>query len=432
MSSYFEHIARIALDSRVIYFRCDPPIQDFTKKYEGSYIISNEKETVEYPADSSSFQQLFASLRRTIFDKDHIVFTWDIKRFMSYAQKFKRRPLRPLEGHVIDLKYGSEYLGLLRKSPPESFLEALTASNEIVSNEKWKKISQVVHMPLALEVLPVMETRGVFGSDPSKVLYSSYEIEGSVNGRMTTPKPGKDFLTVHAMKLSDKVCLRPRRADERETHIFIEIDFTNMEVAMLQWLSEDEDLKAALEGPTDFYESLLEVDCTPDQKRKLGKSFFLPVVYGLKAAGLAKRLKVEESVADTLISGLNERFPASFQWLDDKEAELAEDSIATDYLGRKRDFSNEPPYLRRNFEVQSVAATVCLEKLCQLYKALPDHVLFHIHDGYFLTCRLGDAPRVMRIACQVLESESGICPGLRLRTKCQAGPTLLEMITLRG
>ena len=152
---------------------------------------------------------------------------------------------------------------------------------------------------------------------------------------------------------------------------------------------------------------------------------FLPTAYGLQSKNLAERLKLEQGVVDTTISKMEGDYQKSFQWLKNKETE-----DAIDRFGRKRDFSSEPPYKRRNFQVQSPASLVCLERLCALQEALPNNVQFSIHDGYVLTARKKDCLEVMKTAKKVLESES-IAQGLKLKVSCQIGKKLNKLIKVK-
>jgi len=425
--SDFNVLPKIARDTDIGYFCPEPLIGDFTKPFEGKFIISTGVGRIRCDISQVSLKRLVYNLGESFFRKSRTILTWDIKRFISYLRMVQKGSYKPLEGRMIDLKYGLAYLAQSHRKPPESLIEALALSPDIHTDPLWRKVNALVHTPLATEVLPAMETRGVFDMSVPEVKYSNYEIEGQVNGRLSTPKLSNRFLTVHSLTPQQKVHLSPRRRNDRETYIFIEVDFVHMEVSMLQWLTGDAVLGSDLAKSTDFYETLFNFKGNAEKKRKAGKAVFLPVAYGLQSANLAKRLKMSELAADTIIRELKDRFSKCFSWLDEREELLADKPIATDYLGRRRDFSGEPSHKRRNFEVQSPAATVCLEKLVHLYRALPDNVLFHIHDGYILTCKMEDFMEVAKIAKDVLESESELCPGLRFKTKCRVGRNLFQL-----
>jgi hypothetical protein len=416
------------------YFRCDPPITDFTQKYEGKFILLTPTRSVTFLASEVGLDinplSFYHILQHTIFAKDHIVLTWDIKKLNSFFKYRLKGPSEVPEARVIDLKYGMAYQGHRTEKPPETVREAFRIAKTFTTNGQWKIVQSHVFDPLAWRALPDLETRGFIDINRKDVLFSSYEVEGTTNGRLSAKKPSDKFLTVHSLSPTQKAALRPRHYDEEGQWRFIVMDFTNMEVSVLAWLAEDKDLQAAIDGDDDFYTSLIPVDVPGWSRRKLGKRIFLPVVYGLRSRNLAESLKIPRSAADIVIDSLKDRFPRSFEWIESKEEALLVSQLASDHFGRKRDFSNVPPHKRRNFEVQSPASLVCLERLCALHKAMSENILIHIHDGYFLVAPLRNCVDVIHTARDILESESPLSPGLSLKTTCQVGQRLDALQTI--
>jgi hypothetical protein len=85
----------------------------------------------------------------------------------------------------------------------------------------------------------------------------------------------------------------------------------------------------------------------------------------------------------------------------------------------------------RHFVIAAPAAAVCLDKLIQLDKALDPQkakLVFSIHDGYLLSTTKPQIQEVATIAKKVLESESSLCPGLKIGTKCEAGKNLTKLV----
>jgi len=426
----FQTIAGLATE-QVCYFRCDPPITDFTQKYDGKFIILTPTRSATFLASEVGLDihplDFYHILQHTIFAKDHIVLTWDIKKLNSFLKYRLEGPSEPPGARVIDLKYGLAYQGDRKERPPETIREALSTAKGFTTKNHWKLAQSCVFDPLAWRVLPDLETQGVIDASRKEVLYTSYEIEGQKNGRLKVKQPSSKFLTVHSMSPTQKAALQPRCYLEGGQWRFVVLDFENMEVSTLAWLAKDKNLQAALSSEGDFYTSLIPVDVPGWPPRKLGKLIFLPVLYGLQSRNLAEKLKIPSSAADTIITSLKGRFPQSFQWIEAKEAELKETPLASDYFGRQRDFSNEPPYKRRNFEVQSPASLICLERLCALHEALSENLLIHIHDGYVLVAPLRTCVDVIHIARDILESESSLSPGLSLKTACQVGQRLDQL-----
>jgi hypothetical protein len=411
----------------VVYFRCDPPISDFTKKYDGSYIISSTTQAVTIKASEvGRFGSFYHALRRSIFAEGHTVLTWDIKKFNSYLRHNLKTTIEPPGAKVIDLKYGLAYLGQRTDEAPKTTVQSLEVAKLLISDDGWQKAHRHLHRPLAWSVLPELENRTVVDEQKLGWLYSCYEIEGQTNGRLLCHKASNRYLTVHSLAPAQKAVLLPKDYLSDDWY-FLLLDYQHMEVSVLAWLAQDEALTAALADPAEFYASLVTFECDPAERRNIGKLIFLPTIYGQQSKNLAERLKLEQTVADGLLDGLKSRFSKSFQWVESKQAALATNPIASDYFGRKRNFADEPAYKRRNFEVQSPASFICLERLCALHQALPSHVQFSVHDGYILVARKKECAEIIRTAKKILESESPIFPALKLKVSCQYGKRLDQM-----
>lgn len=424
-----------AIDDDIVYFRCEPPITDFTKPFTGMFIFLSEKRSISYTADEIKLNSrgltFYNFLSYGLFNKSRVTFTWDIKQLVSYFKFHFKIDLVIPDSRTYDLKYCSSYIGKKIVSAPKSYMEALKTAKAFIFNDKCNKINRQIYVPLSFGVLPTVENKYVIIKNKS--LYSNYEIEGTVNGRLSTTKPSNDFIVVHSLKPEEKMQLRSHHTykDKDTDDMFILFDFKNMEAAFLQWLTKDKALSYALAGNL-FYESLVDKKYNNLDRRKVGKGIFLPVIFGATSKTISEKLKLEIEVVDDVISYLKYQFSDTFKWLEEKQNDLAANSIAIDVLGRERDFTNEPSYKRRNFEVQAPSAMFCLEKLIQLYKLLPENILFHIHDGYVLISPLAKCKDIIHIASEILKSESELFEGLTMDVTCHIGKSLdnLSVINL--
>lgn len=425
----FKTIAELSSE-RMIYFRFDPNISDFTKKYEGKFIIQTPTRSVSFTAEELSLNTTPASfyhlLNYTVFSENHITLTWDIKKFCSWIVYHTKMNPRLPKSQVIDLKYSLSYQGCRVNKAPNSFDEALKLAKLIATEKSYKQINEKIFAPLAFEALPTIENIGFVDTLRKEVLYPYYEIEGQLNGRLSAKKPSDKFLSAHTLDPKQKARLKPRKYLSNDNWRFALLDFQHMEVSILAWLSGDEELQKSLNSDDEFYSSIITEDIEGWDRRKLGKSLFLPIVFGLQAKNLADRLKISFDQADLFVSSIRDRFKQSFDWIEN-EVDLNSGAFSSDYFGRKRDFTDVPKYKIRNFKVQSPASLICLERLCCLCKELYEYVSLHIHDGYVLTCPLKDCPDIIKKAQQILTSESKIAPGLKLSVSCQIGETLNKL-----
>jgi len=447
LHSSFEDFVSVAVKHDVVYLYCDPPITDFLKEYTGKMVIQAQNAQAEIAFGTGGFDTFVGVLHNSVFDESRSILTWDIKALMSYIKHRKGVYYCIPSGNIIDLKYGVMFSGNRIDSPPKTFEDALLLSKSFITNKGWAVLNEYVFQPLSLEVLPKIETAGVVDIKSGEVVYSWYEIEGQVNGRLSAQKPSERYFPVHSMSSPIKANLRPRKLQEADRHVFLLFDYKNMEVNMLHWLTNDLAIESLLSSGRDFYEAVA-IECWPKgsegpsilpaENRRIGKLIFLPTMYGAAAAAIAPRIEgASIEFVSKVMQNVKEMFSKSYLWLSSKVDELDKNPIGCDFFGRYRDFSKESHYKRRNFEIQAPAAMVCLEKLCELARS---PLLMHIHDGYVLTCPVTSSDKygphkyglskLVQHVRAILEGPSKLCPGLELKTSLKVGGNLNDLETI--
>lgn len=413
-------------DEKFWYVRFEPLIVDFTKPFKGRMVCCTPSKELKVEFSDLYEKNGIKSILSLIFAKGNTVLSWDIKYFASYLKKRFPTCNIPFNCRLIDIKYGLSFYGIRNQSEPKSFCEAIKFAKVFVNDVNWQKISKQIFNPLATDVLPAIETKGVVNTTTSQAMYSSYEIDAQVNGRLSTHKVSDHYITPHSLTPELRNIIAPR-CEDYESDLFAYFDYNNMEVAVLQWLTKDPELGKLLSCGRDFYtvlyEFMFKTECD-SAKRELAKGFFLPIMYGLQANNLSKKLKVSLSDAEDIISKQNQTFKIATGWLLEKQLETLENSIGIDRFGRKRDFKNMPAYLRRNFEVQSPGSLVCLDKLCCLGKKFKSNLALCIHDGYILTIPSKSVSEYIVEIKEVLQSPSALAEGLKLNVSCKLGSRL--------
>lgn len=408
--------------------RCEPEVLDFTRnESKATLILTSRQEELRIPLKNEGLTNLIGLLSAAIFhDPELSVIVWDLKNFVSYV-KFRVKALLTFECNIIDLKVSESLLGR-RGAFPGTFLEAEGRTKEVLTSSGWKNAKNIyhkIHKPLMFKVLPQLETEGLFDRTTRVKLFSHYDIEGEYGGRLACSKPLERCYNPHSIGPDERDRLRPCGLDE----VFLLLDFKYMEVSMLHWLSQDDHLGQILDLDEDLYKVVFKLvtgmNCDSEGKRKMCKKFLLPVVFGQSAISLAEELNLPVITAEKIIDKIYNLFPKSLKWIQDQQ-DVAGD-FCTDALGRRREFQNKR-YRIRNFLVQSPAATVCLEKLIDLVEAIGTNakLLCHIHDGYLMGVRRSFVKMVLGMAKDVLLKDSVLCPNLKLRLACKAGPTLKE------
>jgi len=411
------------IKGRDLYFYMDGPSSDIRFRCEGvdSRVSGGDSASLSYLASSAHH----------FLDSDRIVLSWSAKDVFSHIKRVTEIPME-FGGRLYDLSLISSYLSLGAEKP-ERFSDAVELLKKIVAHPGWRSFRTFyseVYTPLAVSVLPDIETCCLVDNRKRLCVYPSYVMEGQANGRLKAVAPTEGNYNPHSMGREQKRSLRPSGYEE----VFVSFDYRNMEVNVLQWLSGDRELGAVLEGDDDPYKTIwsrITRQEATEAHRKMCKDIFLPVAFGLGARSLASRFGKEEKFAARIIDRLVSTFPVAFDWVSSQSPDG--DNMATDRFGRRRRFEERNLYKIRNFSVQSPASMICLRKLVRLHDSISGlaRICFHVHDGYCVVCDKNQAREVFEIGTRVLEEEDEMFPGLRLRTSCVFGSELEELKPIR-
>lgn len=414
-----------------VYLRTNLPLVDFTKPFQGALEIYGEiygeKKVLSIDLSTENELTTIAYLLTTILDDKVLVIGWNIKELITYLNFHLSHNARiQFAAKVVDLRLIEAFSGQ-NLPPPESLNQAVKRISVVFKNNpKTKTIYNKIHRPLSLEVIPSMELEGVLNTEMKKRVYPYYEIEGQVNGRLKASKAFPCAINPHGLTDAEKDKLKLRSDEE----VFVYFDFNSMEVAMLQHLSGDTALATAL-ATGDCYKHMWKLlfnsECEKPEQRKLIKTCFLPVVFGMGPNLLMEKTGCSENAAVALSNGLKSRFKQSFDYVESYQG----NSVAEDFFGRRRAFEDAKPHVVRNFVIQAPASIVCMEKLIDLYQIAGEKLLFSIHDGYVIRCNPKfDKPLIIKCK-KALEAPSQLAPGLHLSVNCEIGVRLHKMKPLK-
>lgn len=402
----------------------DEPNLGLTIHFEG------KKATVPFNQEKNRLY-FASSLHHFISDKS-IVISWSAKDIFSYL-KGKTGINLDLKNTIYDLQIISSYFDF-DEEKPNSFNKAIDIFKKALKEPDWNRFLNFynkIHMPLITRVLPEIETNCLVDNDKKTCVYPTYVLEGQANGRLKAVKINEYSYNPHSIGNNEKINLRPRDYDE----VFVYFDYKNMEVNVLQWLSNDEELEDILNSNKDLYKQIwgkITKQEPTENHRAICKSVFLPVVFGQGRKSLSKKIGVSEEIASKIIDSLVRSFPVAFDWVNSQS--LDGNNKATDVFGRKRAFKDHEQYKVKNFCIQSPASMICLRKLVKLHDALADKasICFHVHDGYCVLCKKNNASMVSEIGIKVLEEEDDLFPGLKLKTTCNFGNNLNNLKQLKN
>lgn len=409
-----------------IFIKLEPEIVDFTRNSSFDLICWSKSQEFKIEINADNVLEIFSIIKTALFeDKKLSIIGWNLKNLFTFILANTGGSL-DFESKLLDLKLGECFIGV-RERAPASFSEMVKRLKRLVEDSSWAKFKSVHHkiyLPLYSRVIPQIETEGVFHTEKRQILFPYYEIEGQTGGRLSTQLAYENCFNPHSLSDEERSKLQPKGNGLS----FLCFDYHFHEVCILAWLSQDTMLLELVSGEGDFYNKLytqlFDEECDMYSKRAFCKNcLFLPVVYGQGIETLSERASITIEEAGRLIASLKAKFKILFAWIENHKAD---NSVYVDYIGRKRSFAEGESYKYRNFIIQSPGAIFCLEKLVQLHDELGDYgkIVAHIHDGYVVRSDDKQLETVKSICLKVLEGESIIFPGLKLKTNCKISKTL--------
>jgi hypothetical protein len=420
---------------RTAYLWCEPEVIDFTIHATGKVCIQTAKGRVDLELQRETAWKVLGLLSATVFSKDYTdtLLTWNLKSLLSYFRFYGSKWIVPTSG-IVDLHIIENFHNL-NKRRPENLSEAINRLKVVSVDKGWVPLYKAIHKPLMLKVLPALETTAILNQQTKTPQFPYYEIEGQSHGRMNCLKKYKyGYLPINMGKDLKQVLI-----PKGYGITFLAADYRSCEVGVLQWLSKDEKLKQIIESGADLHSSIFQIvtegSCDTEEKREKSKRMFLPVMYGCGPEELARNLSISAGLGKELCRRIHYHFKTASEWMASIQKQAEKLGSIRDHFGRLRHFAPEKVYLARNFVVQAAAATFCQEKLIDLFNALENtstRLCFVVHDGYGMTCPIKEAPVAFKIVKQALESESRLCPGLKVGVKIKFGSHLHPMKEVGG
>ena len=266
-------------------------------------------------------------------------------------------------------------------------LEKLAENHPIAQKLlEYRKIAKLLNT--YIDPLPEMV-------DSQSRLHSSLNLTVAATGRLSSTDPNLQNIPV---KTEDGEQIR-RAFVAKEGCTLIVADYSQIELRILAHISQDEHLIQAFKDNLDIHTATAAAvfgvtlkEVTPAMRRR-AKEVNFGVAYGMRAFGLAQRLKIPMSEASVFVDTYFTKYPRIKAYIDSSIAFVKEHGYINTLFGRKRFFPQynsvsklEQQGLDRmiiNMPIQGTAADILkkamlnLEQLLDSYKA---KMLLQIHD----------------------------------------------------
>ncbi len=422
------------LTDNLVYLSCETDLTDFRQKTPPKLKVNTPNGSIilDLPKVTDRIGTVIGLLSVSLFSSKRIIIGWNLKNLFSWFQFHSNIPLHP-NGKIFDLRLIEACAGE-SGAKPTTYDEAVTRLRKHINGDAIMAVNNHVYTPLTTLVIPAIETSGLISHNPVTKLYSSYTIEGQVNGRLNSGLLFEGAFNPHSLTDNDK---NEFYAGSDKT--FLVFDFKFLEVKLLQWITKDAKLAEIIESGEDVYEGVYKaISGSPKcnaKYRDFTKKALIQTIYGIQPTSLAESAGISVEGAKIMIDKIMNTFPTAFGYLQQVVADAKKTGEVKDVLGRKSFYGegHREPYTARNAVVQAPAAVVCLEKLCDLYTThIPDmRIVASVHDAYVCVAPKTAASKIARSCVEALESESKLVPGLHLGVTAKMGEKWGQVETIK-
>jgi DNA polymerase-1 len=266
-------------------------------------------------------------------------------------------------------------------------------------------------------------------------VHTSYSIAGATTGRLASTDPNLQNIPVRTEE--------GRRIREAfvapEGRVLVSLDYSQIELRILAHIADIPELRKAFEDGIDIHaltaSEMFNVplsEMTSDIRRK-AKAINFGVIYGISGFGLARNLRIPRAEAQGFIDRYFERFPGIKTYMSDTVKFAQSNGYVQTLFGRKintPEINAKGPgagFAKRaaiNAPIQGTAADVIRRAMIRMPKAiagLDAKMLLQVHDELLFEVSEADAPQLIPIAKEIMESASHPAVTLNVHLAVEGG-----------
>jgi len=314
-------------------------------------------------------------------------------------------------------------------STDEDVLEILASQDpvpeKILAHRKMTKLKSTYVDALPLQINPVTGR-----------LHTHYSQTGAATGRLASKDPNLQNIPIR-----EEEGRRIRAAFVPAPGMkFISADYSQIELAILAFLSQDPVLLQAFRDGRDIHRqtaslifSVAEGSVSAEQ-RAVGKTINFGVVYGMSAYGLSQRLKIPKADADRFIKTYFQRYEGVDRYLKETIRGAEKNGFVTTLMGRRRRIiairspnRTEKAGAERvavNSPIQGTAADIVKLAMVKLSARLREdrlaaRILLQVHDEIILESPAEECQKALGVVEEVMEHV--VEEDIPLKVHCEIG-----------
>lgn len=266
-------------------------------------------------------------------------------------------------------------------------------------------------------------------------IHTTFNQTITATGRLSSTDPNLQNIPIRIElgKLIRKVFL------PEEGHLFVDSDYSQIELRVLAHLSDDEKLIEAFKNGQDIHRSTASLvfdtpfDEVTDIQRRNAKAVNFGIVYGISAFGLANDLNIGRKEAQAYIDSYFEKYPKIKAFLDKTVADAKEKGYIKTMFGRIRPIPelSSSNFMQRQFgervamnsPIQGTAADIIKIAMIRVHdrllkENLKSKLILQVHDELLIETAEDEKEYVIDLLEEEMHKAADLKVSMEVGTEC--------------
>ena len=254
----------------------------------------------------------------------------------------------------------------------------------------------------------------------TKKIHSHFHQTITATGRISSTEPNLQNIPTR-LELGKQI----RKAFKAlEGNIFIDADYSQIELRILAHISKDENMKQAFLNGEDIHKQVaskvfdVPLDNVTKEQRAAAKAVNFGIVYGISGFGLAEQLGISRKKAENYINQYLEKYEGVKAFMSNIVEEAKEKGYVETLYHRRRyipELSSNNYMVRQfgtraamNTPIQGTAADIMKIAMIKVFDKLREEklnakLILQIHDELLIECKMEEKVKVKQILKDCME-----------------------------
>jgi DNA polymerase I len=423
------NFAAVSLEDATLYSGADSYEAFRLKVVLEKKLQETKQQSLYQEIEQPLIQVLIAMEKQGIFCDTTVLLDLD-KEVSKEVEKLEKEISSYSENKSINLNSPQQVRTLLfdiLQLPPQKKSATGAHSTDIEVLEALSALHPIVELLIQYRELAKLkstyiESLPTFINPRDKKIHTTFAQLKTATGRLASNAPNLQNIPADPKKIGGKI----REAFLPDNgNVFLSADYSQIELRILAYLSQDQNLVAAFLKNHDIHAEtaarLFEVslDQVSHEQRQIGKRINFSILYGLTPYGLSKDLKIPFQDAKIYIKKYFEQYPGVSIWVEQVIAFTHEHGFVESFWGRRRAIPNiyqknktlyeEARRIAINTVAQGTAADLVKKGMIAVHhwaeKENPDtKIVLQIHDELLISVPNDQTNAVETIVSDILES----------------------------